>query len=262
MSERRRQTEERDRDRRSALDKDNRCAIAACAAQISSSDPVAEAKALLRMAINDLSPGRIALVSSFGAKSAALLHMVAQIDKATPVIFVDTDRHFAETLAYRDSLCARLELTNIVVCSPDLARLAVEDPQRLLFSADPDRCCEIRKVQPLAKALDGFDAWITGRKRFQSATRETAPLLEVETDRVKINPLVRWTAIDLFEYVRAAELTPHPLVADGFLSIGCAPCTSPVRPGEDARAGRWRGRGKIECGIHLRSLAAERVSRS
>jgi phosphoadenosine phosphosulfate reductase len=215
-----------------------------------------KASSLLRLAIEDLFPGRIALVSSFGADSAVLLHMVAGIDRTTPVVFVDTGQHFPETLVYRDELCARLGLENVVVADPDAATLAAEDPERFLFASDPDRCCDIRKVQPLAKALDGYEAWITGRKGFQSATRARVPLFEAEGERVKVNPLVGWSAPDILAYIREAGLPPHPLVARGFPSIGCLPCTSAVRPGEDARAGRWRGRGKTECGIHSEPLSA------
>jgi phosphoadenosine phosphosulfate reductase len=215
-----------------------------------------KASSLLRLAIEDLFPGRIALVSSFGADSVVLLHMVAQIDPTTPVLFVDTGQHFEETLAYRDQLVARLGLTNLVGAEPDRATLAAEDPEKFLFASDPDRCCEIRKVQPLARALEGYDAWITGRKSFQTATRSRVPLFEAEGDRVKVNPLVGWSASDLLDYIRAADLPPHPLVAKGFPSIGCLPCTSRVAPGEDPRAGRWRGRTKSECGIHTEPLTA------
>ena len=213
-----------------------------------------DAEALLRLAIKGLYPGRIALVSSFGADSAVLLHMIAQIDAATPVVFVDTGQHFPETLAYRDTLVARLGLTNVIAHGPDPQTLAAEDPENFLFAADPDRCCDIRKVQPLAEALKPYEAWITGRKAFQSATRAALPLFEAEGERVKVNPLAGWSASDLLAYIRAADLPPHPLVAKGFPSIGCLPCTSPVKPGEDARAGRWRGRGKVECGIHTETL--------
>jgi len=215
-----------------------------------------KASSLLRLAIEDLYPGRIALVSSFGADSVVLLHMVAQIDPTTPVVFVDTGQHFAETLRYRDELCARLRLTNLVLAEPEQNLTAAEDPEKFLFASDPDRCCDIRKVQPLARALDGYDAWITGRKSFQAATRSRVPLFEAEGDRVKVNPLVGWSATDLLDYIRAAGLPPHPLVAKGFPSIGCLPCTSRVAPGEDPRAGRWRGRSKSECGIHTEPLSA------
>ncbi len=214
-----------------------------------------KAGSLLRLAIEDLFPGRIALVSSFGADSAVLLHMISGVDKRTPVIFVDTGQHFPETLAYRDELVERLGLENVIVADPDPATLAAEDPEKFLFASDPDRCCDIRKVQPLATALEGYEAWITGRKGFQSTTRARVPLFEAEGERVKVNPLVSWTASDLLAYIREAELPPHPLVAKGYPSIGCLPCTSPVKPGEDVRAGRWRGRGKTECGIHTEPLS-------
>jgi phosphoadenosine phosphosulfate reductase len=215
-----------------------------------------KAASLLRLAVQELFPGRIALVSSFGADSAVLLHMVSEIDKKTPIVFVDTGQLFPETLAYRDELCARLGLSNVVLARPDEATIAAEDPEKFLFASDPDRCCEIRKVLPLATALEGYEAWITGRKSFQSVTRATLPLFEAEGDRVKVNPLVGWSATDVLDYIKRVGLPPHPLVAKGFPSIGCLPCTTPVRPGEDPRAGRWRGRGKIECGIHVGALSA------
>jgi phosphoadenosine phosphosulfate reductase len=215
-----------------------------------------KAASLLRLAIQELFPGRIALVSSFGADSAVLLHMVAEIDKTTPVVFVDTGQLFPETLAYRDELCAKLGLSNIIVAKPDEALLADEDPEKFLFASDPDRCCDIRKVLPLAAALEGYEAWITGRKSFQGLTRATLPLFEAEGERVKVNPLVGWSASDILDYIKRVGLPSHTLVAKGFPSIGCLPCTTPVRPGEDSRAGRWRGRGKVECGIHVGALNA------
>jgi phosphoadenosine phosphosulfate reductase len=214
------------------------------------------ALSLLRLAIKDLYPGRIALVSSFGADSVVLLHMISQIDKATPIVFVDTGQHFPETLAYRDSLVERLGLTNIVNTAPDEAILAHEDPEKFLFASDPDRCCDIRKVAPLAQALEGYDAWITGRKGFQTADRARLPLFEAEGERVKVNPLVGWSAGDLLAYIKEHDLPPHPLVAKGFPSIGCLPCTSRVLPGEDPRAGRWRDKAKQECGIHGQTVDA------
>ncbi len=212
------------------------------------------AEKLLRLAIEDLFPGRVALVSSFGADSGVLLHMVAQIDKATPVLFLDTLHLFPETLAYRDALVARLGLTQVITLKPDPKELAEQDPENFLWSSDPDRCCALRKAAPLAKALANYDAWITGRKRFQAPTRAALPLFESDGPRVKLNPLATWTQADVTAYFAAHALPPHPLIAENFLSIGCLPCTSPVRPGEDARAGRWRGRGKTECGVHLPSM--------
>ena len=215
-----------------------------------------EAASLLRLAVKDLYPGRIALVSSFGADSAVLLHMISTIDKATPVVFVDTLQLFPETLAYRDKLVAHLGLTNVIDAQPDADELKREDTENFLWASDPDKCCDIRKTQPLAKALEGYEAWITGRKQFQSGTRAALPFFEAEGERVKVNPLAGWNAKMLLAYLDANALPRHELVARGYPSIGCLPCTSPVRPGEDERAGRWRGRGKVECGIHLGALQA------
>lgn len=210
-----------------------------------------DAKAVLRLAIKDLYPGRVALVSSFGADSAVLLHMISEIDRATPVIFVDTGHLFPETLAYRDELVALLGLTDVRSVAATPEELQVLDPENFLWSSDPDRCCAIRKTAPLGRAVDGFDAWITGRKRFQSDTRASLPLFESEGDRVKINPLAGWDATKLLAYLDEHDLPRHRMVAKGYPSIGCIPCTTAVRSGEDARAGRWRGKSKTECGIHL-----------
>ena len=210
-----------------------------------------DAQKLLRLAIEDLFPGRIALVSSFGADSAVLLHMLSEINPATPVIFLNTLHLFPETLAYRDQLIAKLGLTNVDTLLPDEKILAQEDPDKFLWASNPDRCCEIRKVLPLAKALQGYDAWITGRKRFQAATRAALPLFEADGARIKVNPLATWTQADIDEYFTAHDLPRHDLIAKNYFSIGCVPCTSSVKPGEDLRAGRWRGRGKTECGLHV-----------
>src|ERR1019366_23061 len=211
---------------------------------------------VMRAVIEDLFPGKIALVSSFGADSAVLLHMVAQIDKATPVLFIDTRVLFEETLGYRDKLVAHLGLTNVIGLAPKPATLAEEDPENFLWASDPNRCCEIRKVLPLAEALQRYDAWITGRKRFQGPTREDLALFDSEGGRIKVNPLAHWAAAKIIGYLDAFALPRHPLVAKHYLSIGCIPCTSPVKPGEDPRAGRWRGSGKVECGLHTLPLYA------
>ena len=208
-------------------------------------------RALLSDVIRTVFPGRIALVSSFGAESAVLLHLVAQIDTTTPVIFIDTGRLFAETHAYRKTLTAHLNLTNIRIASPDAALLAAEDRKSRLWQTDPDRCCAIRKVAPLTEALKGFDAWITGRKRFHGASRSDLPTVEIDDGRVKINPLADWSRGDIDAYVRHHGLPVHPLVSRNYSSIGCEPCTSPLKPGEDIRDGRWRGSEKTECGIHF-----------
>ena len=194
--------------------------------------------------------GRTAIVSSFGAESAVLLHLVAQIDTETPVIFVNTQKMFGETLAYRDELSERLGFVDLRVFRPDPRILAAQDRTGLRWSYDPDGCCEIRKVVPLENALSQLDASITGRKGFQSATRAGLPRFELDGDRLKVNPLASWTKDDIEAYFVAHDLPRHPLVDEGYPSIGCAPCTSRVKPGEDARSGRWRGWDKVECGIH------------
>lgn len=198
--------------------------------------------------------GAIAAVSSFGADSAVLLAMIAEVDRNLPVIFLDTGKHFGETLEYRDALAADLGLTNIKIVTPDEAALARVDPTGELHQSDTDACCEVRKVEPMARGVEPYRAWFTGRKRFQAATRSALPVVESVGPRFRINPLARWTTSDLADYMRAHDLRENPLVAYGYLSIGCFPCTQPVKPGEDARSGRWAGMGKVECGIHLSGL--------
>lgn len=215
-----------------------------------------DTRALMRMVLEVLFPGRAALVSSFGADSAVLLHMASEIDKATPVLFVDTRVLFDETLAYRDELVALLGLTNVTTVRPKPSLLAAEDPENFLWASNPDRCCQIRKVLPLAEAIEPFDAWISGRKRFQAHSRNSLALFESEGGRIKVNPLAHWTPAKIASYLEAHALPRHPLVAAGYPSIGCIPCTTPVKPGEDPRAGRWRGRRKVECGLHTLPLYA------
>jgi phosphoadenosine phosphosulfate reductase len=192
----------------------------------------------------------LALVSSFGAESAVLLHIVSQIDKSLPLIFVNTQKMFGETLAYRDELAERLGFVDLRVYRPDPYLLAQKDATGLRWNYDPDGCCDIRKVDPLRRALNGFDAWLSGRKGFQSGTRTALPRFEADEGRLKINPLVDWDKAQLDAYFDEHKLPHHPLEAQGYLSIGCAPCTSKVADGEDPRAGRWRGWDKVECGIH------------
>lgn len=210
----------------------------------------ATADDVLRAAIRHQFAGGIAMVSSFGADSAVLLHMVAQIDPSTPVVFVDTVKLFPATLLYRDELIEKLGLTDVRTQKPNKDDLSREDPAGMLWMSDTDACCHIRKVVPLAEALNGFEAWISGRKRFQSASRSSLEFFEVDEGRVKVNPLADWTAAEILDYAKTHDLPPHPLVAQGYPSIGCLPCTSKVAPGEDPRAGRWRGQDKTECGIH------------
>lgn len=193
---------------------------------------------------------KLAVVSSFGIESAALLKVVADVDPAIPVIFLDTGWLFEETLAYRDTLVAKLGLSDVRSIKPSEETLSREDPERDLWFSDPDACCRIRKVEPLARALKPFAAWINGRKRFQGGLRVDIPVVEEDGPRLKFNPFAHVTRENIAAIFASAGLPPHPLRASGFLSIGCMPCTSRTQAGEDSRAGRWRGRDKIECGIH------------
>ena len=209
-----------------------------------------DAHDVIAVAVDELFHGRIALVSSFGTESAVLLHLLSEVDPNVPVIFLDTGRLFAETLEYRTQLTHHLGLTDVRSITPDPERLAANDPHRALWMTKPDLCCQIRKTEPLQRALSGFDAWFTGRKRFQSKLRAELKTFEPDGRRIKVNPLAGWSTDDLKEYTIRHELPEHPLVAKGYPSIGCVPCTTKVEAGEDARAGRWRGLDKVECGIH------------
>ena len=210
------------------------------------------ATAVLRRALGDRQVGRVALVSSFGAESVVLLHMISVIDRATPVLFIDTQMLFAETLAYQAEVAAELGLSDVRTIRARPEAIDAHDPDRLLHRTDPDACCALRKTEPLERALAPFDAWITGRKRFQGQTRASLDFFESEGERrIKVNPLAHWRPADVQEYMVNNRLPRHPLVARGYPSIGCAPCTSRVAAGEDPRAGRWRGQDKEECGIHF-----------
>jgi len=198
-------------------------------------------------------PGRLAVVSSFGTESAILLAAVAAVDPCIPVLLLDTGFLFPETLAYRDLVQQRLGLTDVRAIQPNAEEIAGEDSEGNLHHRDPNACCAVRKVRPLAGALSRFEAWANGRKRFQGGGRAIIPLVEADATRLKFNPLAALSREALGARFRALDLPPHPLERNGFYSIGCVPCTSRTAPGEDARAGRWRGRGKTECGIHNRS---------
>ena len=210
------------------------------------------ATAVLEHALKDPELGQVALVSSFGAESVVLLHLVSVIAPETPVIFVDTRMLFQEPLDYQRDLAEKLPLCDIRTIRARKTRTDFEDPDGTLHQFSTDACCNVRKVEPLERALSGFDGGISGRKRFQNADRGTIDFFENEGDfRIKVNPLAHWGREDLEEYIVNNNLPRHPLVAKGYPSIGCAPCTSPVKPGEDPRAGRWRGSAKTECGIHF-----------
>jgi phosphoadenosine phosphosulfate reductase len=238
------------------------------ASAVSSSMPVAAEAAKLDRELANAAPAEIiaaavrqvgreklAVVSSFGTESAALLKIAADVDPAIPVVFLDTGWLFEETLAYRDTLTGLLGLTDVRTIHPLQETLEREDKDRDLWFSNPDQCCFIRKVEPLARALRPFDAWINGRKRFQGGDRAAIPVVEADGARLKFNPLANVSQDELKALYAAMNLPPHPLVASGFTSIGCMPCTSRTQPGEDPRAGRWRDRGKTECGIHVTKTA-------
>ncbi len=206
--------------------------------------------ALLRPMIEHEFGGELAIVSSFGVESAVLLALAAAIDPAVPVLFLDTGKHFGETLRYRDRLARHLGLSDVRVLRPNPVHLAQTDPDGILWSKAPDSCCTVRKVLPLEAALTGFRAWVTGRKRFQGGERQALPTIEAVRGRIKVNPLATWTQVQIEDEFRARNLPRHPLHADGYNSIGCLPCTARTRPGDDPRAGRWCGLAKSECGIH------------
>jgi phosphoadenosine phosphosulfate reductase len=211
------------------------------------------AAALVSVMLRQVFRGRIALVSSFGTESAVLLDLVAEVDPTTPVLFLDTGKLFAKTLRYRDALKARLGLTDVRVLHPSARSLEEEDGGGELWRIDTDRCCYLRKVMPLTAGLDGFDAWITGRKCFHGGER--GRLSTIETDaggKTKINPLANWTPADITTYFANRNLPSHEMEADGYRSIGCIPCTDRANAWEEPRAGRWRHTHKTECGIHGR----------
>ena len=210
------------------------------------------ATAVLEHALKDHDLGRVALVSSFGAESVVLLHLVSVIAPETPVLFIDTRMLFPETLEYQRQVAENLHLCDLRTIRAAQPRVAFEDPDNTLHQFNTDACCNVRKVEPLERALSGFDGWITGRKRYQGAGREAVEFFEAEGDlRIKVNPLAHWGRVDIEDYMVNNRLPRHPLVAQGYPSIGCWPCTSKVAAGEDPRAGRWRGSAKVECGIHF-----------
>ncbi|WFU20719.1 phosphoadenylyl-sulfate reductase [Bradyrhizobium sp. CB3481] len=205
---------------------------------------------VIETALKTVGREQLALVSSFGTESAALLKVMADVDPAIPVIFLDTGWLFEETLAYRDKLTDVLGLLDVRSIKPLEETLSRQDPDRELWFSDPDACCRIRKVEPLARALKPFSAWINGRKRFQGGARAEIPVVEEDGERLKFNPFANVSREEIEAIYKLAKLPPHPLVASGYLSVGCMPCSSRTAPDEDARAGRWRGRAKTECGIH------------
>jgi len=210
-----------------------------------------DAEGILRAALDPALGVQPAVLSSFGAESAVLLALVARIAPATPVLFLDTGMHFLQTLAYRRTLTEQLGLREVRLVSPSPDDLGAEDSDGALWQADPDACCDLRKVRPLARALTGVDLVVTGRKRHQTPDRQTLQPFEVFEGRVRVNPLHDWSEAQVQATLANEGLPAHPLADQGYRSIGCWPCTRAVDAGNDARDGRWAGVDKTECGIHL-----------
>jgi phosphoadenosine phosphosulfate reductase len=220
----------------------------------------ADASELLRGIIEDESPGRTAVLSSFGAESALLLAVVAEIDASIPVIFLDTGKIFPETLEYISAVETRLGLTDVRRVAPSAGALASRDPEGALWQFDPDACCALRKVEPMLAALTGIDALISGRKRYHGALRHFIPRIEAGEGVIKIDPIADWSRERVSAEFTLRALPRHPLEALGYPSIGCAPCTLPAGAGEDMRAGRWSGLAKTECGIHAPRLSPNAIA--
>jgi phosphoadenosine phosphosulfate reductase len=194
---------------------------------------------------------RFCVLSSMA--DAVVVSLAAGVRPGVDVVFLDTGYHFAETIGTRDAVAATYDV-NVISVTPAQS-VAEQDAAhgKDLYARDPDRCCALRKVAPMNAALANYDAWATGLRRDESPTRANTPVVQWDARRgkVKVNPIARWTQADVDDYVAANSILVNPLVDDGYLSIGCWPCTARVEPGADPRSGRWAGRSKTECGIHL-----------
>ncbi len=235
----------------SALKSEYRLALEAGQQALTAALNGLDAGAALRRAITEIFPGEICVVSSFGAESAVILDLVAEVAPDTPVVFMDTEKLFDETLAYRDALTERLGLTDVRTLRPNADHLAADDPDGELHKRDPDLCCHIRKTLPLIRALQPFKVWISGRKRHHGGERADMSRVEIQDGKLKLNPLYDWDRDAIEARFQARGLPRHPLVERDYLSIGCVPCTAPVTDPDDPRSGRWAGQDKTECGIHF-----------
>lgn len=214
-----------------------------------------DARAIIKHAATHVFPDDLAFVSSFGTESAVLLHLMADVDPSIPVLFLDTNKLFGETVRYRSQLQHFLGLEDVRVVGPRMADVKKRDPQGTLSMHNPDACCSLRKTEPLSRALRGFRCWATGRKRHQTNFRDTMRLVEHDGTHFKLNPLAVWSRSDVLQYAREKNIPAHPLAKDGYLSVGCLPCTTKVVDPEDTRSGRWVGQAKTECGIHLSPMS-------
>jgi len=219
----------------------------------------ASAQTILRASILREWQSEITYVSSFGAESAVMLALIADVDPGLPIVFLETGMHFPQTVEYKDELIERLGLSNVRAIAPDETDRLATDPKNTLWRTDTDACCALRKVRPLEPALKGFNAWITGRKRFHGGARMSMPVFELAEGRFKVNPMANWTQEDVQDYFKNRQLPRHPLVAQGYPSIGCWPCTKPAQDPSDIRSGRWVGQDKTECGLHVDKNERPRV---
>ena len=213
----------------------------------------ASPKVILSWAL-DLFGSEVALATGFGVEGCVLVSMLAGIDRTARLFYLDTDLLFPETHALRGELEARYGVHfERRATRLSLSRQAVAYGEKL-WERHPDECCRLRKVEPLRETLSGLRAWITGIRREQSPRRAAARVVERDAQFgvVKINPLAGWSARDVWEYIKQNDVPHNPLLDQGYRSIGCVPCTTPIQIGEDPRAGRWRGTNKIECGIHFK----------
>ena len=208
-----------------------------------------DSKKLLKIMIKNIFYKKIAVTSSFGAESAVILHLVSKIDRTVPVIFLNTEKLFPETLKYLQNIKKKLHLKNIKICKPDKNYLKKHDPDGKLHKTNPNLCCHIRKILPLRKSMKNYDAWINGRKRFHGFERTKLKKIEMVNGLIKINPLADWSFNQIKNYMLNNDLPEHPLVAEGYKSIGCQPCTSKSK--DSIRDGRWADSLKSECGIHV-----------
>lgn len=193
---------------------------------------------------------RFCVTSSMG--DAVLAHVASKVVPGIDVVFLDTGYHFVETIGTRDAVASTLDV-NLLTITP-VQSTAQQDAQygKDLYKTDPDLCCALRKVKPLADSLASYDAWATGLRRAETHNRVIAPVIgwDAKKGKVKVSPLARWSDEQVERYIAENGVLVNPLVYDGYPSIGCAPCTRRVAPGEDARSGRWAGTNKTECGIH------------
>lgn len=219
----------------------------------------ASAQTILRASMLREWQDEITYVSSFGAESAVMLALIADVNPNLPIVFLETGMHFPQTLDYKETLIERLGLSNVRDIAPAEDERLLQDPKNTLWKTDTDACCALRKVRPLEPALEGFNAWITGRKRFHGGARLSLPVFEHAAGRFKVNPLASWTQDDVQAYFKHRQLPRHPLVAQGFPSIGCWPCTKPAADPSDIRSGRWAGQEKSECGLHVEKNERPRV---